>query len=402
MDYSEAVDTLTKVVVEKKAPRMENLFLTVSSGFFRSTSLSSLGRALGSGGVASLRKLALCWYSLDDENPGGGMWGLAEGLGDGGMPVLEELVLHVGCPGGDGGAELGQVLSMGKIPSLKYMNLGLPATKMLSALCEGLSAGNSPPPSMRMKLVLNVFGGVAVFAALFNLADVIRSGRISFLCQLISKPLDNKESFEECAGALGRALTHPDTNLTFLEEVFFQLSVPEAVAFMERMQVGGGCLPSLRRLHTGIAWLASLITSGKLPSLSELKTTVQLARTDFYVAYALSAIFHSPHAASLREVDVWFDDDDSPNHGIALAKMATICSSLTSPHLTKLQVLRVTRIFEPGGFHSLCAALTNGKLFFFRELTLQKVNLEVGGDVLSSALQAVKLPGLRVFRLISA
>uniref|UniRef100_A0A0G4FI74 Uncharacterized protein n=1 Tax=Chromera velia CCMP2878 TaxID=1169474 RepID=A0A0G4FI74_9ALVE len=404
-NYDEAMEAVVRAVGEGKVGKIENLVLDVFSGYLRAASVSSLGRALGSGGASSLRKLKLKWESpREDESPGGGMLGLVEGLVGGGVPLLEDLDLYVRCVGAEGGAELGEVLSTGKAPSLRRVSLGWPVSELLSALCEGLCVGSSPPPQMRMDLCLHVGSAPGSYneAALIRLCETICSGRISFLRKLSTT---FRALRQRTAEALGGALTHPGGSLASLEEV--SVSPPTdhrvAEAFLRGMQGGAGRLPSLHTLSTSrvmagehAASLAALVTAGKVPSLREMKLNLQNAEFEGIQLLAMS--LSPPHAASLRRVEVSFDYPTSCP--IGPAKIATFCVSLTSAHLTKLQVLCVEGIKESGpGVLSLCAGLGSGKLSSLCELSLEKVCLESDAKALSKALNAQKLPSLRVLRL---
>uniref|UniRef100_A0A0G4H355 Uncharacterized protein n=1 Tax=Chromera velia CCMP2878 TaxID=1169474 RepID=A0A0G4H355_9ALVE len=405
--HDEAVEALARAVEEGRVPRLENLILELWRGNLRSAPMSSLGKALGSGGVSSLPKLELRWFFPDtDENPGGGVLGVAECLGGGFLPLLEDLTLRVGCRGREGGAELGEVLSTGKVPSLRKVALGWPVNEMLSALCEGLCVGSSPPSEMRMELYLHAHSDVVHDGPISSLAKTIRSGRMSFLWKMTPEDWVFNETTAE---TLGAALTHEEACLAFLEEISLMQCGSRAKEFLQGMRGGTGRLPSLRILKAGSVSLSSflppLITAGKLPSLRELNPVVNLVPADHQGCQALAASLCSPHAASLRRIEVSFD---YANLNAAAAaedasvQVGTFCASLASEHLSKLQVLTVTRIREAAGVRSLCAGLGGGKLSSLRELKLREVSLASEAQALSSALKAEKLPGLRVLKVISA
>uniref|UniRef100_A0A0G4FGY0 Uncharacterized protein n=1 Tax=Chromera velia CCMP2878 TaxID=1169474 RepID=A0A0G4FGY0_9ALVE len=403
--HDEAVDAFAVMVREGGIPRIEQILLDFYFGGLRSAPMSSLGRALGSGGASSLRELKLSWECpLNDENSGGGVVGVAEGLGGGGMPLLEDLDLDVWCGGGEGGAELGEVLSMRKAPSLRRVRLGWPATELLSTLCEGFCVGSSPHPMMRLEMNLKDVSRNSNIP-LSRLAQAIRSGRLSYLRRL-STSLAWGEELERSAEELGGALTHSGASMAFLEEIFVVFYYkPTRDAFFEGLQRGPGRLPSLRKLWMAVgqaaSCLAPLITRGQVPSLSEVE--LPLSKTDIKGIQALAMSLSSPHAASLRKMEVHFGlsaQADCPN---AAAKVATFCVSLASPHLTKLQSLLVSSIERENvsAVLSLCAGLESGKLSSLSELTLYGVCLqrETEAGALSAVLHREKLPRLSSLKL---
>uniref|UniRef100_A0A0G4I0K2 Uncharacterized protein n=1 Tax=Chromera velia CCMP2878 TaxID=1169474 RepID=A0A0G4I0K2_9ALVE len=407
--FDEAVDAFALMVREGGTPQIEQIRLDFYHVDIRSAPMSSLGRALGSGRVSSLRQLKLEWFCRgDDENPEGGVVGLAEGLGGGGMPLLEDLDLDVSFgddeEGGEGGAELGEVLSTGKAPSLRRVRLGWPATQLLSTLCEGLCVGSSPPPMMRLEMDLkDVYGNSEI--PLSRLAQAIRSGRLSYLQKLSSESWHNVfRHLERSAGELGGALTHSGACMGFLEEVSITfLQKPTNDAFFGALHQGPGRLPSLRTLGT-LGWhcppascVAPLITRGKVPSLSEVNLNLSEANIQGIQAVAMS--LGSPHAASLRKMEVRFGHLAQADRPYEAATVATFCVSLASPHLTKLQSLLVSSIEDVSAVLSLCAGLESGNLSSLSELTLNDVCLETQAGALSAALDAEKLPRLSSLKL---
>uniref|UniRef100_A0A0G4HYB6 Uncharacterized protein n=1 Tax=Chromera velia CCMP2878 TaxID=1169474 RepID=A0A0G4HYB6_9ALVE len=403
--YDEAVAAFAVMVREGGIPRIEQMRLDFYYGDLRSAPVSSLGRALGSGGASSLRELKLKWFCpWDDENPDGGVVGLAEGLGGGGMPLLEDLDLGVsfadddGGGEGEGGAELGEVLSMGKVPSLRRVRLGWPATQLLSTLCEGLCVGSSPHPMMRLEMDLkDVTSNSAI--PLSRFARAIRSGRVSYLQKLSFEW--HSTLMQRSAEELGGALTHSGAGMAFLEEICIPFShQPTEEAFFEALHRGPGRLPSLRKLETigkriTFSCLSALIRGGKVPSLTEINANLAGAQIQECQALALSLA--SPHAASLRSIDVTFQPA-APDPNMP-AKISTFCVSLASPHLNKLQALKIRSMRSVPDLLCLCAGLGSGKFSSLSELTLNDVCLQSEAGALSAALDAEKLPRLSTLRL---
>uniref|UniRef100_A0A0G4HYJ0 Uncharacterized protein n=1 Tax=Chromera velia CCMP2878 TaxID=1169474 RepID=A0A0G4HYJ0_9ALVE len=408
--YDKAVGAVVSAVEgEGWPPKIETLVLDFWNGYLRSACMGSLGRALGSGRGSFLRQLELNWFCIGgDETNGGGLLGLAESLGEGGMPLLEDLSLCVGCGGSVGGAELGKALSEGKVPSLRSVKLGLPVREMLSAVCDGLCAGTSPPPLMRMQLFLHndtdvVHGDPS--HPILRLAEAIRSGRMFFLQKLSS---DHACFDGATATLLGEALMHKKANLVFLEEISLEMpQIDVSAFFLDAMCARGGCLPSLRMLDLGgvslnvdlSASLSTLISSGRLPSLSECQVSVDLNREDLVDAFEKSLM--SPHSASLRRIQLYFSYL-SANSLMQLTRFLLTC--LASEYLTKLEVLEVKEIGENAGVLSLCEGIGKGKLVSLRELTLREVSFEFESEAsaLSAALEAEKVPRLSVLKIISA
>uniref|UniRef100_A0A0G4FGN0 Uncharacterized protein n=1 Tax=Chromera velia CCMP2878 TaxID=1169474 RepID=A0A0G4FGN0_9ALVE len=359
--YDEAVDAFAVMVREGGIPRIEQIRLDFHIGDLRSAPMSSLGRALGSGAASSLRELKLKWFcDGDDENPEGGVAGLAEGLGGGGMPFLEDLDLEVMFPddgeGGEGGSELGEVLSTGKAPSLRHVRLGWPATQLLSTLCQGLCVGSSPPPMMRLEMDFKHVTSNSEIP-LSRLAQTILSGRLSYLRKLSTSLILPFAELTRPFAELGGALTHSGASMAFLEEVsihFVRQATKEA--FVEALHRGPSRLPSLRTLGTfgerpSASCLAPLIARGQVSSLSEVK--LKLGETDIKGIQALAMSLGSPHAASLRKMEIEFE----------------LCVSLASPHLTRLQSLLVSGVADVSAVLSVCAGLESGKLSSLSELT---------------------------------
>uniref|UniRef100_A0A0G4H2E1 Uncharacterized protein n=1 Tax=Chromera velia CCMP2878 TaxID=1169474 RepID=A0A0G4H2E1_9ALVE len=403
--YDEAVDAFAVMIREGGIPRIEQIHLDFYYGDLRSAPVSSLGRALGSGGASSLRELKLKWLcSDDDENPEGGLVGLAEGLGGGGMPLLEDLDLDVifadDGGGGEGGAELGAVLSTGKAPSLRRVRLGWPGTELLSALCEGLCVGSSPPPMMRLEMDLKDLKSDSEIP-LSRFAQAIRSGRVSYLQKLSSEW--HSTLMQRSAEELGGALTHSGAGMAVLEEICIPFSHQRTEeAFFEALHRGQGRLPSLRKLpvldgrRRTSSCLAALIRGGKVPSLTEID--VRLVGAQIQECQALALSLASPHAGSLRSIDVSFQlATYDPNVPV---KISAFCVSLASPHLNKLQALKVRTIGDVPGLLCLCAGLGSGKLSSLSELTLNDVCLETQAGALSATLDEEKLPRLSTLKLI--
>jgi len=166
---------------------------------------------------------------------------------------------------------------------------------------------------------------------------------------------------------------------------------------------GSHCLPSLKKLettphvHRCSPQLSRLVTAGKVPCLTEMN--LNLKDTGLQEMQLLANTLGSPHAASLRRVEVQFCDPDDPPDLDASAKVATFCVALASTYLSKLQVLQVEGIQDRSGSRALCAGLRSGKLSSLRELSLRQISLQSEEAALSEALDAQKLPGLRMLSI---
>uniref|UniRef100_A0A0G4HEG5 Uncharacterized protein n=1 Tax=Chromera velia CCMP2878 TaxID=1169474 RepID=A0A0G4HEG5_9ALVE len=274
--FDESVRALAEAAREGRIPSIRNLELDLSSGFVSPPRMSELGRALGSVGASSLQKLDLKWMCSTE----GAVVGLAEGLEGEQMSSLEDLSLNAACEDPEGARALGEVLSTGRAPSLRRVDLVWPASKTLSSLCEGLSVGTSPPPLMRMDLTLGAPapGLVDYSSAMSHLSEAIRADHISFLRKIAAFGLgDNPQTLK----SFGEALTHANARLIHLEEVDFRMQSLSAEAFLRGVGRGGSYPPALHTLsvlsgaiHThgpALSPLSILISEGKVPALREVK-----------------------------------------------------------------------------------------------------------------------------------
>uniref|UniRef100_A0A0G4HHJ9 Uncharacterized protein n=1 Tax=Chromera velia CCMP2878 TaxID=1169474 RepID=A0A0G4HHJ9_9ALVE len=238
--------------------------------------MSELGRTLGSGGASSLQKLDLKWECVTV----GAVVGLAEGLGGGQMSSLEDLSLHAAYEDPKGARALGEVLSTGRAPSLRRVDFVWPASETLSSICEGLSVGNSPPPLMRMDLLLraSVSGLVDYSSAISRLSETVRAGHMWFLRKIASSLLGiNPQTLE----SFGEALAHANARLIHLEEVNFPMQSLSAEVFLRGVGRGGSCVPAVHTLSDSsghpytrgpaLSPLSVLISKGKVPALREVK-----------------------------------------------------------------------------------------------------------------------------------
>uniref|UniRef100_A0A0G4FD74 Uncharacterized protein n=1 Tax=Chromera velia CCMP2878 TaxID=1169474 RepID=A0A0G4FD74_9ALVE len=138
-----AARSLFEAVADGKTPLLSRVEIGPNNRFCQQenydAAVQTLGRALREGRVPRMEALILNFQIDESASPqfGGGILELAEALGGGNTPLLEDLDLCDWCQGGKGGAELGEVLSTGKAPSLRRVRLGWPANQMLVALCEG-------------------------------------------------------------------------------------------------------------------------------------------------------------------------------------------------------------------------------------------------------------------------
>uniref|UniRef100_A0A0G4IAF4 Uncharacterized protein n=1 Tax=Chromera velia CCMP2878 TaxID=1169474 RepID=A0A0G4IAF4_9ALVE len=128
-------------------------------------------RALGTGGLSSLRRLSLEWSEESDEVVGA----LAESLGSGGLESLEELCVTVVCEGGEGCRALGEVLSTGKVQSLRKLVLGWYGDESLEKLAEGLGVGSLSP---EVAVDFHLWPSEGADAAVKAFAGIIRDRKV--------------------------------------------------------------------------------------------------------------------------------------------------------------------------------------------------------------------------------
>uniref|UniRef100_A0A0G4HQR0 Uncharacterized protein n=1 Tax=Chromera velia CCMP2878 TaxID=1169474 RepID=A0A0G4HQR0_9ALVE len=372
--------------------------------------LSSLGLALGRGGCRCLQELHLSWY----EHGGTGLQGLAEGLGGGCLLCLRDLSVCVrfmqeymmqgrsrreykweprGCKA------LGEVLSTGKVPSLRTVSLNWLCGYSFASVCDGLSKGRISPGVM---VEVELRRGIQEYEdfGMTRFAKVIRQGKLSGL-----RKLRTGEHFwlsRQGGGVLGEALTHADAPLKSLEEVTLSgQKYPAVEAFLARLCRGPGSLPALRSLECPeFGWgqapqftrsLSAFITGGKVPSLRDLK--VDVAGVGQEAMQAFAAALHSPHVFALRRLEVRFGGVSYVN---AAADVGMVSVAMSSGNLRRLEELCVGNFREIEEVRALCVGLGSGRLSSLRKLQFLETSLGVeGGRALSEVLVAEKLPLLR-------
>uniref|UniRef100_A0A0G4G0L5 Uncharacterized protein n=1 Tax=Chromera velia CCMP2878 TaxID=1169474 RepID=A0A0G4G0L5_9ALVE len=382
-DCAEGLGALAEGIWGKKLSLLASfkLYLNDVSGF----ALSGLGLALGGGGCPRLQKLHLKWWEEGDQ----GVAGVAEGLSSGGMSCLQDLSLEVKCSkgcqrdwGGEGCSALGEVLSRGKVPSLRTVSLVWQCDQSLSSLCEGLSRGRIDPPVL---LDMHLLSGRNSDLGLITLAGTIRAGKLSGLRKFHFESFGPESLRREGGGALGEALTHADAPLNSLEKLYIPSQRAEVTAaFLEGLSRGPGSLPALHSLSLpcvggeGARSLSALVSSGRVPALTSLRLILS--------GVGQAGMQH--FAAAVGPAN-------------ASAEVGVFSEVLTSGHLHKLGELRVEGIREIEEVSALCVGLGSGKLSSLRVLGLRDSLLDETEAVraLSEVLVAEKLPNLRALEV---
>uniref|UniRef100_A0A0G4HNA3 Uncharacterized protein n=1 Tax=Chromera velia CCMP2878 TaxID=1169474 RepID=A0A0G4HNA3_9ALVE len=354
----------------------------------------ALGLALGGGGCPGLQKLDLAWREKGDE----GVGGMAQGLGGGRLSSLRDLSLEVRCGeegGGEGCKALGEVLATGKVPSLRAVSLTWWCNDSFVSLCEGLSGGRVDPPTL---IDVDLRGDNLHFG-LTCLAEVIRAGKLSGLrkFEYFGRGVLNREGGE----ALGEALTHANASLASLKEIIFHHQTEEGLTgLLSGLSRGPGSLPAFRFLRCAdpfplptqsVQSLSTLVSAGRVPSLSELRVDLSWIRQEGMQAFA--AALGSSHVSALRRLDIVFC-------GIALRSVAVqvgmFSGALSSGHLRRLEELWVRGVRVVEEFRALCVGLGSGRLSSLHMLRLFGCRLGAeGGRALSEVVVAEKLPSLR-------
>uniref|UniRef100_A0A0G4GV18 Uncharacterized protein n=1 Tax=Chromera velia CCMP2878 TaxID=1169474 RepID=A0A0G4GV18_9ALVE len=378
-----------------------NLRLDLLGGLPRNeaAALSILGLALGGGGCPRLQDLALDWEEEGDV----GVGGIAEGLGGGRLPSLQNVSLLVRCVDGEGGGEgegggcvaLGEVLSTGKVPSLRSLTLTWDKSQGFRSLCEGLSRGRIDPPVM---VDLSLWRG-ADDLGVTSLAQVIRAGKLSGLQKVCFQGLYRLSPAG--GGMFGECLSHAEASLNSLEELDMNYQRRETVsAFLGGLLEGSGRLPALHSLQWSsdraitpedAQSLSALVNGGTFPFLRNL--TLDLSGIGQQRFRALTAALSSPNVSALRRLDVRFRGMAPPN---AAAEVGLFSAALTCGHLRRLEELCVRGLYVIEEVRALCEGLGSGRLSSLQKLGLSGIRLETdGGRALSEVLVAEKLPCLR-------
>uniref|UniRef100_A0A0G4GAV6 Uncharacterized protein n=1 Tax=Chromera velia CCMP2878 TaxID=1169474 RepID=A0A0G4GAV6_9ALVE len=352
-----------------------------------------LGASLGCGGCPALQTLELNWREEGDV----GIGGLAQGLGEGGLPCLEDLSLDVKCWGegeGSGFVDFGEVLSTGKVPSLRTLTIALGPCDSVPFLCEGLSRGRMGP---RVQVDLGLSGDGNIDEAVTRLADLIREGKFSSLQKIAFKGF---YMLSESGGEmLGEALTHADACMNSLEEIFIEKQSSESVvSLLKGLCRGAGRLPALESLRCppidsqGAECLHALVNGAKIPALRDLKW-VGMGGVE-----SLTAALNSPNISALRELEVGLclTACGGSFPGGAVAAVKVFSTALSSGNLRRLEELCVRTVRAPEATLALCEGLNSGKMSSLRKLQLHEVSLETeGAKALSEVVLAEKLPCLR-------
>uniref|UniRef100_A0A0G4HXR8 Uncharacterized protein n=1 Tax=Chromera velia CCMP2878 TaxID=1169474 RepID=A0A0G4HXR8_9ALVE len=371
----EILGGLAQGLRERKLTSLEDLDLDFGQRNFwiPPEAVRELGLALGAGGLSSLRRLALSWK--EDEDAGVGA--LAESLGSGGLASLEELSLkelrRPKHPEERGSAEgcraLGEMLSTGKVPSLRNVVLKWWVDTGLQGLAEGFRVGSLSPDvlvDLCLRPIIFPDNERLTTAAVKEVADLIRDGKVPGLRKLaVDGSLDRWTSGKiegDAACDLGAALT----------------------AMCLR------CPP-----------LAECITKGKFPKLRNLRFSsdhfpISLGQEGMQ-AFALALC--SPHAKSLRSLTLRSEErgNDRKALGAQTAQMSALSLALSFGQLTALQELTLKGRLFIESVSALCVGLGSGKLRSLRSLELPHLTLgdDEGTSALSQALSAEKLPALR-------
>uniref|UniRef100_A0A0G4FE73 Uncharacterized protein n=1 Tax=Chromera velia CCMP2878 TaxID=1169474 RepID=A0A0G4FE73_9ALVE len=261
--------------------------LVHQSGHMNAYAVSAFGAALRGGGCPSLSNLRLGWW----EKESGGVAGFAEGLDAGGLGSLRNLTLCVECGEGDseGGRRFGEVLSTGRVLSLRNVKLNLRRYEIFGTVCEGFSGGSIAPPVL-LDVVLGGEGW-STERTVTAFSDVVRGGKLSGLRRL---ELNGGELLSETGReALGEAFSDAHAHLDFLEEVVhsgalcrIESLVVEGLMDLDEIRLlvlglGGGQLQSLNSLklenmalgtlgNDGWKVLSEVLIAEKLPCLQSL------------------------------------------------------------------------------------------------------------------------------------
>uniref|UniRef100_A0A0G4HA90 Uncharacterized protein n=1 Tax=Chromera velia CCMP2878 TaxID=1169474 RepID=A0A0G4HA90_9ALVE len=417
----EILGGLAEGLREKRFSSLEDLDLEFwqDDDFVPTEPLCEFGRALGEGGLSSLRRLSLSWYEQLDA----GVGALAEGLGSGGLVSLEELFLQISCGGeeGNGCRELGKVLSTGKVPSLRKLELGW-VDSSLQRLVEGLGMGClSPEVAVDLRVdpgedEVDDHGRAAVQA----LAALIRNRKVAGLRKIA---FEGGGRIEGSLSDLGQALTQSDdggvsTRLVgphAFEEIQIDCETVEGLSgLFNGIASGRGCLPSLDTIcvpnlleqdFVAASPLAECITKGKFPRLRKLHFAcdedVSIRREGMQ---ALSIALCSPHAKSLRSLTLRSVENESDENltaiGAECAQMGALAVAFSFGQLAGLQDLSLGGAFFMESVSSLCVGLGSGKLRSLRSLELpDAILVDEGTSALCQALSAEKLPQLRSLKL---
>uniref|UniRef100_A0A0G4HNM6 Uncharacterized protein n=1 Tax=Chromera velia CCMP2878 TaxID=1169474 RepID=A0A0G4HNM6_9ALVE len=288
---------------------------------------------------------------------------------------------------------LGEVLSTGKVPSLRSLTLGWLCNESFRSLCGGLSRGRIDPPVM---VDIELFGGGNTELGATRFAEVIRAGKLSGL-----RKVSLQGYLSPVVGAtFGEALTHAEASLNSLEEIGTKSSTVGATAAL----LGGFSRgpDSLLALHTlrcplfesittqGAQSLSALVSGGRVPSLRNM--TVNLTNIGPQGMQPFAAALSTPHVSALRQLTVGFGDSS------AAAEVGMFSAALSSGHLRRLENLQVGGLWGIEGVRALCVGLGSGRLSSLRTLLWRYSRLGAeGGRALSEVLVAEKLPGLRIF-----
>uniref|UniRef100_A0A0G4FYV3 Uncharacterized protein n=1 Tax=Chromera velia CCMP2878 TaxID=1169474 RepID=A0A0G4FYV3_9ALVE len=397
-DAEEGVVALAEGIQGQRLSSLESFRLSLPN--VKGFAVSGLGLAFGCGGCPGLQKLDLKWSEEGDE----GVRGLAEGLVGGRLSCLRDLSLTLDCGvegegetewAGEGCIALGEVLSTGKLPSLRTVRMDWLCSQSFPSLCEGLSRGRVDPPLL---LDINLEGENfhSADAPVTRFAEVIRAGKLSGLRSFKYQwypPMLSREGWR----MFGEALSHADALLNSLEEVHILSQTQEAnAAFFEGLSRGTGRLLALHTLHCvygstigteGAQSLSALVTGGRVPSLKDLK--VKLGGIGQEGMQAFAAALGSPHVSALRRLDVFI-----------WREVGMFSVALSSGHLRRLEELQVRGLRLIEEIHALCVGLGSGKLSSLR--TLHFCDCSFGGEggrALSELLVAEKLPSLRILEV---
>uniref|UniRef100_A0A0G4FWK7 Uncharacterized protein n=1 Tax=Chromera velia CCMP2878 TaxID=1169474 RepID=A0A0G4FWK7_9ALVE len=395
--------------------KVESLIGTSPSSF---SAMGELGKALGSGCVSGLKGLSLTWFEQGDK----GVSGIAEGLGAGGLPVLERLTLRSSNEAGEGCRTLGRVLSgegRRRLPSLRQLILDWDGDESLGSVCEGLSSG-SLPSSVAVVLIISSRkpeiaerGDRAVMA----LAAAIRSGKILGLQKVFFK--SRLDLSRQTGRVFGEALTHADVTLASLEELSFRAAIFSGQKQQQREGMGEllagivegrHSLPSLQTLRTiwshfspfhicvdevGARAVASGIREAKFPSLKCFHLDCRDVLLEGLQPLALALA--SPHVSALRSLSI---ELGTPQEEASPAGVGLFSVALASGYLRALEELFIEENYGIDAARALFAGLGSGKLSCLRRLDLRHFFLDAQRvRELAQVLDARRLPSLQNLEL---
>uniref|UniRef100_A0A0G4I804 Uncharacterized protein n=1 Tax=Chromera velia CCMP2878 TaxID=1169474 RepID=A0A0G4I804_9ALVE len=331
-------------------------------------------------------------------------------LGGGGLSALRDLSLTVrgGVGDGEGRKAFGEVLSAGKVPSLRTVCLDWNCDDSFASFCEGMGRGVCVHSPVLLDLCLSMIAEDPQ-RGLRGLADTIRAGKLSALQKLCLSDFDTPSP--ATGRALGEALTHAEASLNCLKELQIEDLLghsPTRVisAVLEGLARGSGRLPALTSLKyppasigtLGSQSLAAVRRGGKVPSLKDVNLC--MSGIGLVGMNSFASALSCPHISSLRVLDVKLGGVGGTG---AAAEVGMFSVPLSSGHLRRLEKLCVQGLTIIEEVRALCAGLGSGKMTALRELAVYggaPLGVE-SAKAFSETIVAEKLPRLRTLSVTS-